>query len=492
MIDNYDFEDFKTISGMEDLPDFWNTELNTFANISDPPKVTGNISLFDLLYGIGHNFINLTDYSDYLTPKYIDGNLNPVYVEIKNHSKSVCYNSTYNGYKDSKYLKTITNLMFLDIDDFKSREEALAYKEKITRKYDWIISCNLSLSKLGLHIIILVDKISDNEDYNRKYDCISAMYFDNRLDSNAKSLTRHAVIPIDSSIYINYYPKVLNINEILIAINAFSDDKKSTRSAYKEEKIIYTPYTFSPVKELKETTDIAARVDGLLFEEVFDESEFPDPNIPLYFAEGIDVIEINLHPYKHQKVCEGNRNTTIGGISMRLIYLNTNHLKDKPDNKLKSNILRYMLHLNKMICSPPLQDKEVVNSVNSNWKKYEESSLDVSRLFVKKYFFWSKRCSLKPNEKRSYSGKKKSELTTNSTKEKIADAIEEVHSCGEKVTQTKVAVLSGLNVQTVKKYWGSEFKPLVTELNHLVKTNNFPEPMIVFNGKKKQNKQLIN
>lgn len=484
MIEGYDFEDFKTITGMENLPDFWNTELDTFANISDAPKVTGNISLFDLLYGIGHNFINLTDYKDYLTPKFVDGKTNPAYTEIKNHSKSVCYNSTCKGYKDLKNLKTITNLMFLDIDGFTSKVEALAYKEEITRKYDWIISCNLSLSKLGLHIIILVDEIIDNDDFNRKYDFISTVYFDGRLDQNAKSLTRHAVIPIDSRIYINYHPKVLNINEILNVINspissksdnqkAITDYKKSTRSGYKEEKIIYTPYTFSPVKELKEATNIAARVDGLLFEEVFDESEFPDPNIPLYFAEGVDVIEINLHPYKHQKVGEGNRNTTIGGISMRLIYLNTNHLKDKPDNKLKSNILRYMLHLNKMICSPPLQDKEVVNSIDSNWKKYEEGSLDVSRLFVKKYFFWSKRCTLNPNEKRSYSGKKKYESSTNSTKEKIADAIEEVHNSGDKVTQTKVAAISGLNVQTVKKYWGNEFKPLVKELNHLVKNEQF-------------------
>lgn len=473
MIEGYDFEDFKTISGMDDLPDFWNTELNTFANISDAPKVTGNISLFDLLYGIGHNFINLTDYKDYLTPKFVDGKPNPAYNEIKNHSKSVCYNSTYNGYKDSKYLKTITNLMFLDIDDFKSREEALAYKEKITRKYDWIISCNLSLSRLGLHILIRVDKIIDNEDYNRKYDCISAMYFDNRLDPNAKSLTRHSVIPIDSSIYINYYPKVLNINEILIAINAFSDDKKSTRSVYKEERAISSSCTFSPTKDLKEITNIAARVDGLIFEEIIDESEFSDPNIPQYFPEGVNVILINLHPYRNKKVGIGKRRRTIGGISMRLIYLNTNHLLDSPDSKLKSEIIKYMLRLNKIICYPSLDDKEVIHSVNSNWKKYEDGNLDVSKLFVKKYFFWSKRCTLKPNEKRSYSGKKKNELTTNSTKEKIADAIEEIHSCGEKVTQTKVAVLSGLNVQTVKKYWGNEFKPLVKELNHFVKNEQF-------------------
>lgn len=485
MIDNYDFEYFKTISGAEELPDFWNTELNTFANISDAPYVTGNISLFDLLYGIGHNFINLTDYTDYLTPKYVGGKINPVYKEIKYHSKSVCYNATYDGYKDSKHLKTITNLMFLDIDDFKSREEALAYKEKIISKYEWIISCNFSLSRLGLHILISVDKITDNEDYNRKYDCISAMYFDNRLDPNAKLLIRHAVIPIDSGIYINYYPKVLDINKILSVINpmvlprydnqngvTISDDQKGTRSVYKGGRVIWTSYTFSPAKELKEITNIAARVDGLLFEEVIDESMFPDPNIPLYFPEGVDVIEINLHPYKNKKVGLGNRNNTIGGISVRLIYLNTNHLQNRPDSKLKSDIIKYMLHLNKKICNPPLDDKEVINSVNSNWKKYEGGNLDVSSLFTKKYFFWSKRSTLKPNEKRSFSSKKKNEPRVLLTREKIANAIEKIHGCGEKVTQAKVAELSGLNVQTAKKYWSNEYKSRVRDLNLKLKDSN--------------------
>lgn len=477
MIDNYDFDDFKTISGAEELPDFWDTELNTFANISDAPHVTGNISLFDLLYGIGHNFINLTDYTDYLTPKYVNGVLSSAYTEIKYNSKSVCYNATYDGYKDLKSLKTITNLMFLDIDGFKSREEALAYKEKIIGKYDWIISCNFSLSRIGLHILIRVDKITDNEDYNWKYDSISAMYFDNRLDPNAKSLTRHAVIPIDSSIYINYYPKVLDINKILNVINPLVlprhdnqkdvtkyDDQKGTRSVYKRDRAISSSCTFSPAKELKEMTNIAARVNGLLFEEVIDENEFTDPNIPLYFPEGVNVIVINLHPYKNKKVGIGKRRRTIGGISMRLIYLNTNHLLDSPDSKLKSEIIKYMLRLNKIICYPSLDDKEVIHSVNSNWKKYEDGNLDVSSLFTKKCFFWSKRCTLTPDEKRSYSASKKNEPRVILTKEKIADAIEKIHGCGEKVRQSKVATISGLKLPTIKKYW-KEFKSIALELN---------------------------
>jgi hypothetical protein len=111
-----------------------------------------------------------------------------------------------------------------------------------------------------------------------------------------------------------------------------------------------------------------------------------------------------------------------------------------------------MLRLNKEICQPPLTDKEVINSVNSNWDSYVDGCLDVSRFFTKKYMFWSKRSTLKGNEKRSYSGKKKNEPVVLNTKNKIADAIEYLHGNGEKITQKKVASYSKLSLSAVKKY----------------------------------------
>ena len=476
MIDNKEFEYFKYVSGKENLSHIFDYELNTFESVSKP-KVTGNISLYDLLTQIRYNFLNGMSIEEYLTPKYINGIKNVLFTKIKEAKKTVCYNATFNGYKDDKNLKTPTNLMFLDLDHFQSKVEALAYKEMIVSKYDWIVACNLSFSRLGLHIIILVDKITDKYDFNLKYDFISAVYFESKLDKNAKSLTRHAIIPSDSNIYINDNPKVLSIDSIIKEIktlgitikdspiiNTSSINDKSTRGGDKKEEVIPTAHTFSHATELKEITNIAARVDGLCFEELIDESEFTDPNIPLHFAEGVDVIEINLHPYTKQKVREGNRNSTIGGISMRLIYLSTNHCLDKPDNKKKNDIIRYMKSLNTKICLPPLTDQEVVNSVTSNWNKYVAGKLDVSKLFVKKRFFWSKRSTLKGKEKTSVTFKIINEPIVMESRQKIKDAIEEVHYAQEKITQKSVAEAAKIHLQTVKKYW-TEYKSLVKELN---------------------------
>ena len=479
MIANMDFGYFKYISGKENLSEIFEYELNTFDNVRCP-HVTGNISLYDLLMQIKYNFLNGLSIEQYLTPKYTNGNKNDAFRKIKESIRTVCYNATFNGYKDEYNLIAPTNLMFLDIDGFKSKDETLKYKEMIISKYDWIVSCNLSFSRVGLHIIILVDKITDIEDFNNKYDFINTVYFYSKLDSNAKSVTRHTIISSDINIYINESPTVLPIDSIISKtnkdyhnnkpeLNSKSNTGKSIGGGNKKREVISTAYTFSP-KDLQSITNISAREDGLVYEEVFDEDKFSNPNIPLYFPEGVKVMEINLYPFKYKKVLEGNRNNTIGGISVRLIYLSTNKLQDKPDYKKKSDILKYMLKLNMQICDPPLTDQEVINSVTSNWNRYVEGKLDTSRLFTIKRFFWSKHSTLTPNEKRSVTYKIKNEPVVANSRKLISDAIEKIHTAGEKITQEKVvAVYKGMadhkiGIATVKNYW-SEYKSLVKELN---------------------------
>ena len=471
-----DFELFKYVSGKENLSKIFDCELNTFDCVRKP-KVTGNISLYDLLMQIKYNFLSGLSIEDYLVPKYIDGKTNPDFTKIKEQIRTVCYNATFNAYKNEDNLKAPTNLMFLDIDHFNSKDEALAYKEIIISKFDWIVSCNLSLSRIGLHLIILVDKIIDNDDFNRKYDLISTFYFEGKLDDGAKSLTRHTIIPSDINIYINENPSVLSIDYMLRKINAVpatniikansNTKEKGSRSEKKESKRlegISSAYTFLPNTDLQSITNDSARDGGLIFEEVVDESRFADPNIPLYYHEGIGIVEINLYRFKHEKVFEGNRNKIIGGISVRLICLNTNYFKDKPDSQKKSAIITFMLRLNRKICSPPLPEREVVNSINSNWNRYVSGKIDVNLLLKIKKVFWSKRNTLTPNEKRSITAKIKNEPKVTETRKKIADAIKELQYSHEKITQKKVAKAGGLSEPTVKNYW-SENKSLVKEIN---------------------------
>jgi len=477
--DVMDFDYMKILYEVPELSDIFRTNLNCFKNLK-VPYVNGNINLWLLFQKIKNGFLLRTPVSTMLMPKYINGERNAIYDKLKETLPGVCYNATFNNYRDTTHISAVTNLMFLDIDDFSSKDETEMYKETIIKKYDWIVAVSKSLSRIGLHLIIQVDHIVDNVDFNNKYEYINTNYFDGKLDKSSKSLSRFTVMPTDYNIYINKNPATLEINRIfndneksissvrpyyIETNNTLNGYEKSIWSEHKERKIICTPYTFSTnTNSLENIVNSAARKNHLIFRTVIDESKFVNPNKPLYWADGIDYVEVNLCPYKNQKVLVGNRNKTIGAIGIQMIYLNAKNVS-------KREIENFMVNLNKKICAPPLEDQEVRNSFHANWKMYENGKLNFNGFIKKKYVFWSPRCKLSANEKRKISCLLRQEPTREKTRELIDDAINSIWGKCERVTQKKIAKTSGLNVQTVKNYW-HEYKLKVRDINDELKLDD--------------------
>lgn len=222
--------DLQDMEYVQTLNPIFDTVLDTYSNVTDAPHVTGNITLFEALQKIKYNLGQDVSPEMFLNEKYLDGRLNQEYVKEKEKMPAVCYNAAFKRYKNLKNTKEIHNLMFLDIDNFSSKQEALDYKTEIINKYKWILACSLSLSKIGLHIIAKVDRIVDSKDFNRKYDYISQTYFNGRLDPDSKSLSRYTILPYDYGIYINEYPEELPIDDLFTegTRSTYINDKTST------------------------------------------------------------------------------------------------------------------------------------------------------------------------------------------------------------------------------------------------------------------------
>ncbi len=492
---NWQELDLRDSEYIRNLHTVFDTKLDTFANVSDAPYVTGHITLWDVLQKIKYNLAQGINLQMYLTPKYVNGKKNTVYDELKEELPAICYNASFNGYKSLKNTKAIHNLMFLDIDGFTSREEALAYKADIIKKYDWILACSLSLSKIGLHVIIMVDKIVDSRDYNSKYDYISKEYFNGGLDTNSKSLSRFTIIPYDHDIFINDNPIVLLIDSIIskstsstyinhnnILGNALSpsnpkstssvyihshsqhNNKKSTSSAGGGE-VIYTTHTFSSPKTINDILSTAARDNGLIFKPVVNEELINDPNTPLFFPEGIDVIEINLFLYRNNSIPDGRRTRFIGAITTQMIYLNVVSVQ-QPIPDVRENMLRFIMWVNKKFCAPPLSYNEVLKSYNSNWKRYENNEIDFTKYYKLKRFFWSQNSTLKGNEKKSVSMTLHHKFNKEKRLVVLHEVIQQMATNGEKIIQQIVADeikkkgIKGLGITTIKTYW-KHFKPSV-------------------------------
>jgi len=471
------------------------TVLDTYANVKDAPHITGHITLWDALQKIRYNLFQDITPQMFLTQKYVDGIFNDEYDDLKEHLPAICYNASFHGYKKLKNIKKIHNLMFLDIDNFSTKEEALAYKAEIIRKYDWILACNLSLSKIGLHVITMVDKITDSDDYNRKYVYISKEYFYSGLDLDSKSLSRFTIIPYDHNIFINENPVILPIDSIIsksmgsvyITSNSASrngsssNELKSTGSVYtqsssqhdKEKSTssvlggegICTTHTFADSPNLNELLNTSASENGLIFKPFANEDLIEDPDKPLFNKNGFPVVEINLFLYSNKSVTEGRRTSFIGAIISQMIYLNV-ILPDKPNPNVRENLLRFIRSVNRKYCNPSLPNDEMLKSYNYHWKRYHEGNLDITKYLKLRKSLWSLNCSLTGNEKRSETMTRIHKYKREDKLEILFEVIQQMADNGEKITQQLVADeikkqgIKGLGITTIKNLW-EYFKPSV-------------------------------
>ncbi len=387
-----------------ELDSVFGWKIDVFHSVKEP-EVIGRLKLIDLLEFIRRDHLFYPDSISNIIQINNSVKGEPGYEEIKTSLPIVSYNANFHMYKNMENMISPTNIMFLDIDNFNSREELLEYKNNIIYKYKWIIACYQSISKKGLHIIIKTDEISSNEDFNNKYEYVNNNYFRGRLDKYAKSLTRGAVISYDTNIYINEHPELLNLNDRNISKithrKCDNNIKEGTKGLAKEN-IIRSYYTFLDDKndsnsEVKKAIYDLLQKNKLKFKIESESSFFKDPNEPLYNWAGWDLVEMNLFPFLKNGIPEGKRTFVIGRLSMELIYLNGMNKENK------KNILSFLYGINKKLCSPPLKASEVRNSFNDNWRKYQNGELDFSSVIKKKRSLWSSECKLKRKEKISKS-----------------------------------------------------------------------------------------
>jgi len=438
--------------GKENLSNIFDQELDLFPSVKTNKPSGQRINLWELFQKIRYNLKDEITPQVLLTNKYEDGEKNEQYNEIKGTLPVVCYNATFKGTKSNKNIEKITNLMFLEIDDLESKADAEEYKQELIKKHKWILACYRSLSGLGLHLVIAVDHIEDSDDYRSKYRYISDHYFNTQLDSNASKLTQFTILPYDFDIHVNENPSILPIDR------EYQEYQKSASSGYKKEGIITSTCTFSS-GDLNHEMNVAARDRGLRFVEDH-QMGWDDPNVPIFIPDGLDVIEVKLFLLFKYKVSEGNRNNTIGRLSMMLIYLN-------PQEQFHDEILKFVVKMNSMICLPPLTHKEVVNSFEANWKKHLADELDVSPYFTKRRVFWSPECTLKGKAKLQVAAKFVQGNRKQQSLLKIEYAIEDIFNEGKKIKQKDVIERSGLSARTVKNYW-DQYKEMVEEMNRSI------------------------
>ena len=321
----------------------------------------------------------------------------------------------------NKNITEPTGLIFIDVDN-----------TEIIPESNYIFAKWKSISLLGFSILVKVDKLS-LENFNDSYEAISILLQINS-DTGARKPTQQTVQSHDPDIYINYNSKTYNCLEI-----------EKVSSAIKQKKgreCLTTNETFLQVfKKIK------IRFNNI--DDYFNDNDSPY----IVFREEKERLCI---PFIPRRVEKGNRNSYMFIYLSQIVALNL--------SISKAYIKKLADSVNSNVMKPKLGDKELDKIINSLFQLKESGELEM-------FYNKERRIIFNPDERITFKEKMKivnrelGAMASERTTEKIYECIEEwdFESLG-KITQTKIALVIGVSVSTVKRYWGN-FKSFVKELN---------------------------
>lgn len=332
------------------------------------------------------------------------------------------FNFLFNIKAANKRITKPTGLIYIDAD----------YVDTIPES-DYIFAKWKSLSLTGYCILVKVENLSF-ENFNNSYDSISKL-LNTESDDGARKATQQTVQSYDPNIYINYDAKIFNCQEIKKVPNPIKQ-KKEKGGLTKNE-------TFLQVFQ-----NLKVRYNNI--GDYFIENDSPH----IVFREEKEKLCI---PFIPRRVEKGNRNSYMFIYLSQIVALNL--------SISKAYIKKLADSVNSNVMKPKLGEKELDKIINSIFKIKESGEL---KMFSNK----ERRIIFNPDFKVSFKEKMKivnrelGSIKSERTTERIYECIEEWdYDSLDKITQRKVALVIGVHVSTVKRYW-SNFKSYVKELNN--------------------------
>jgi hypothetical protein len=351
----------------------------------------------------------------------------------KNHPEYIKFKKYLNAcYAPNEYNGNSTGFIYLDIDGFQSTEEAVIHRNSVV-KHPFVAACWLSLSNLGLSILVKVDNLT-KDNYDHYYDQLN-LFFENRLDTGARGFNKVNCISYDPTVYVNS-----------TAI-PFIPEEGCSSSIYKNNNNNrYCTPTFTGTGT------------SVIWQTRLSDSEYVNVNTPVVYKDGIDIIKLDLWRYKVNKIPIGKRNSTIGSISLQLIVLNPKVERTK--------LLNSLLSINKNYCIEALSKNEVIKIFNDNYSKFLKGEVDTSKYLKKKKVFFHTDCKIPKNDRISIALTElhKANGRDRASREQLINETIELLQDGNPITKLRIAETAGISIDTVKRYW-KPFKNLIEQYN---------------------------
>lgn len=383
-------------------------QINAFDCITKP-QVVSTWPIYDWL-----NNIKSSPFADDII-KARRGELD--YNTVKFSLPCVTYNFVFDGYKSNKNIIESTGLIYIDVDD-PSFDITSLDTSKVFSYYH-------SFGGLGYSILVKASGITTSNFSSTYNGIVNDLGLSEYVDTQAIKATQFNVLSFDENIFINqdsftYSP----IAPPSVVIENQRREAYTIDGGAKSSRI-----RFNNLDEIEITGDHAVNWDGY------------------------DTIQCFIPMKKREK----NRNNMLLSYCNNLVYLN-------PQME-KSKAIDIMMNVNKVACSPMVDEEQVCRVVDSCYRYKEDGTFKPHYSIKKRKIVFSNKSKLSRLEKLEVCRGELIKRWSDVSLSKLYSILEswDFERMG-KIAQRKVYDNHPIAKKTVEKYW-HHFKEWVTVLN---------------------------
>lgn len=389
--------------------------INYFNNIFDP-IVRAEIDVYDFLDRVKNPDAKIKQKIEEVRSYHsIDKSK---YDLIKKQLPCFTLNFSFRETKCNSHIKESTGFIYIDLDG----------TTEIDLSNEYIFATWLSLSRKGRGVLVKVDGLTLDNFKNTYFEVAELLNVS--PDFRADKATQYCIHSYDNNVYINNDSKTYQSIEVI---------KKSPTTVLNNK-----------INKKRRVNTEMGENNKLRFNNISD-YDFKDEDFIVFWEDKEPISQV----YVPNLIPEGKRESILSSIAYQFRALNS--------EITESELLHFIRNINQKKCFLPLDDNEIEKIV-----KYKMSLSNIEPVLNKqRRILFDLESKLNRLEKIKIANQILGLLKMEKSRTIISECIEnwDFETFG-KITQTKLAKESGLNIKTVEKYY-KEFKSVIRKNNKL-------------------------
>ena len=339
-----------------------------------------------------------------------------------------------------------SNYLYFDIDKLNAED----YKSYFINRYGHLVSmvC-LSSSGGGIAVLFKVKNALTKENFLLIWETVrDTILKDEIVDNNSKGIGRAMFISHDPSVYYSYENEI----EVEIKNSEVEIEKtwgKQSKTCNDFINTLISPFSTKSIDEI--------------LEKIITRTIVPVSN-PVVDYRSEEIVEF----YIPKIIRDGTKHIIYTRMIHTLVYLNPSIEREY--------IYSYIFYINNRFAKPRMEKREFIRWFNMVYENLKTSGKTAVTRELR-YIHFNPNCSLTKKEKNNIANMLNGYKRKNESIKKIQAAKNDLELMGQKITQNRIAELTGLSPKTIRAHLNSpmtDMDEIVTWVNNSVPIKSVP------------------